>query len=425
MQKIPYIAAAVIGLLLSAYSLIFAMLSGPQFAWIIGCSLLLAHILAAIIAIKKATNNKMVFAIVTLISPVFIVFIGAMLFLYAESLENRYLPDKNFVKICEDSELKYFRSPKLKVSSIHLDWAPMSGSIMSKYIIDSDHMFEDVEDNLIVPDMISDSTLSDVLVTHEISNPDELNQAIVNRGLIQYTLTVTDRRDGSKLATMKYAVDHSKKRACGNNTSNAIDLNAFITNATALSDVGNSVLISSKMQQNSTLDKEKNISDNPISVDFEVLETEKYSRRRVVTNGEIDLFFKEQEQICDSLLKPYRLGTPWMTFKKDPSGLKKIDFYTGFKFCGSNAVWMGDYVYKGDSKHFVLTKYADNGDFNYRIRILRPNNPIFDTASLDETTFHAADGVITFDWINFDRDSGVIRISQRMKIQIKEPIKRD
>ncbi len=62
--------------------------------------------------------------------------------------------------------------------------------------------------------MIVAPSVADVVVTHEASDPEEEKMAPLY-GLIKYSLTVTDRRDGVKLATMDFAVDMAKGHACG------------------------------------------------------------------------------------------------------------------------------------------------------------------------------------------------------------------
>jgi hypothetical protein len=58
-------------------------------------------------------------------------------------------------------------------------------------------------------------------------------KSIANDGLFmtEVQMTITDRRDGNKLAALRYAIDHQRNRACGAGKDGEIDENAFVARA--------------------------------------------------------------------------------------------------------------------------------------------------------------------------------------------------
>ena len=64
-----YVVAAAIGLLLSSMSMVFALLSGLLFAFLVGACLVAAHIGALFLARKKALEDKVLQAALVLVLP--------------------------------------------------------------------------------------------------------------------------------------------------------------------------------------------------------------------------------------------------------------------------------------------------------------------------------------------------------------------
>jgi hypothetical protein len=79
-----------------------------------------------------------------------------------------------------------------------------------------------------------DTLEADVLVFHDVSNPAELDKPVKQHPLLKHTITVTDRRNGDKLAEMIYWVDILNLRGCGLNLKNSINEEIFILEATGL-----------------------------------------------------------------------------------------------------------------------------------------------------------------------------------------------
>lgn len=66
-----------------------------------------------------------------------------------------------------------------------------------------------------VTDNFVTATSADVLVSYHIYPKKELAKVPIEQGPVIHELTVTDRRDGALLATMKYVVDKKDGRICG------------------------------------------------------------------------------------------------------------------------------------------------------------------------------------------------------------------
>lgn len=75
---------------------------------------------------------------------------------------------------------------------------------------------------------------ADILVFDEVSDPEEMDKPVLRQGLIRHSLSVTDRRNGDRLATMVYWVDWVNRRACGANVENAIEVETFILQAAGI-----------------------------------------------------------------------------------------------------------------------------------------------------------------------------------------------
>lgn len=72
---------------------------------------------------------------------------------------------------------------------------------------------------------------ADIVVEYKITPEEEINKAPPERGLVKYELTVTDRRDGQKLALLRYVIDEKSGRACGLTGSNVMDQLEFVVKA--------------------------------------------------------------------------------------------------------------------------------------------------------------------------------------------------
>ena len=86
MDIVIYIAAATIGLALSGMGLMFALLSGTSFAFMIGALLVVAHVASVVFVRRKAAEGKGRQAAIVLALPLFavmtvvyVVFVGGEL----------------------------------------------------------------------------------------------------------------------------------------------------------------------------------------------------------------------------------------------------------------------------------------------------------------------------------------------------------
>jgi hypothetical protein len=76
---------------------------------------------------------------------------------------------------------------------------------------------------------------ADVLVSFLYTNLDtELAKAETQQGLVGYELTITDRRDGSKLALIRYFTELRNRRACGPVENDVLDVMRLIYKASGM-----------------------------------------------------------------------------------------------------------------------------------------------------------------------------------------------
>jgi hypothetical protein len=173
--------------------------------------------------------------------------------------------------MCKEAGGSFLRTPSLPVSSVAVDWNPANlpnGPFYGEYRITDDGRvlgasgaswseyrdFDFVERRhsigheglapgekrpyvRFVPrgglasfHAIEELT-ADVLVFHEVSDPEEMKRAPRMQRMVRYKVTVSDRRTGDSLATMVYWVDMLNQRACRANRPNLISVNAFVRDA--------------------------------------------------------------------------------------------------------------------------------------------------------------------------------------------------
>jgi hypothetical protein len=311
MPIVFYVIAATIGLFFSYITFVFSMLGGGKFSLFVGALLVLAHIGTMVFAVKKAKQKNIGIVVLSLVSPAFIALIAAAVFAEAQSLFNTYSPDPKFRAACEHTGVLILNAPTAKVTSIGLDWDPEMGSgPKTVYRMGSGGRLDGFENSIPFPEMIVDKSLADVVVTQEVSDPEEAKMAPLYQKLIRYTLTVTDRRDGLKLATMAFAVDMEKGHACGENVKDAIDLNAFLRKVTTFQGQSGISLSSSVAQE----------------VPLEVLETETYSPVRIMTRDEWSelAWDSKRTKICDELAPKVSPRSLQRRFKSDITGMKRM-----------------------------------------------------------------------------------------------------
>ena len=179
----------------------------------------------------------------------------------------RWTPDsKAFTVECSKVEVKYIKPPTLPVHSIAYDWdtteAPsfvdykiVNGTRISGFInfgapYNNSQHFDFIETNhtqAIESKCLSASfrylrfpknagcygagqLTADILVKYK-TTPLEPSK---KEGAIRYELTVSDRRNGYKLAYLRYVVDFKKQRACGLSGEGTLNDGQFIQKAIGL-----------------------------------------------------------------------------------------------------------------------------------------------------------------------------------------------
>lgn len=265
MDLITFIVAAAFGLLLSWMGIVFAMLSGPDFAFLIGGLLAVAHIGAFIFARKKAMRGKTHHATLILISPLFLVISVGSIFSICSYVVSLLVPDSPaFTAECQAAGAQYYKLPTSPVHSIAYDWAEKQAPTYNYVQFEFGSRISSLGySNFPYPSAIefterkhSDreglpvgapgpyvrfpkqgpfygiTTLTaDVLVEYRLTPEEELKKSATEQGMIRYDLTVTDRRNGEKLASLRYIIDAKNRRACGTTENNAINERTFVLKA--------------------------------------------------------------------------------------------------------------------------------------------------------------------------------------------------
>ena len=284
MTIIIYIVAGAIGLYLSALGFVFSLLHGLLFAFTVGALLLAAHIGSILYVRKKAMEGKGRLAALALIAPMFVVGgvglvigwgIAAVSFLVAF-----VKPDSPaFTSECRTAGAQYYKLPTSPVRSIAYDWdGKHAPRFITKFsvsfggrVVESMLFSDGYSDDYPYPSVIEfterkrrpDSkgspseapgpyvrfprwdgryprqntsygiaTLTaDALVTYQFTSTEALGEPSPQQGIVTYDLTVTDRRDAEKLASLRYVMDQKKDRACGLTGDNEMDEQKFVLKA--------------------------------------------------------------------------------------------------------------------------------------------------------------------------------------------------
>jgi hypothetical protein len=263
---IIYIVAAAMGLYLSLIGLVFALLHGLLFTFIIGASLLTAHIAAFLYVRKKAMEGKGRLAALALVLPMIVVAGGALVITWGieavSFLVTFVKPDSAaFRSECRTAGAQFYKLPTSPVHSIAYDWTSkkpppynefsvMVGTRVSPGYSEKPYppSIEFVEGRrskwegrpLNGPDgqyfrrpkvgaryAITDLT-ADVLVMYRVGPEEELEKAEEDQGLVTYEVTVTDRRTSERLASLRYAIDAKNMRGCGLTDDNTMNVRSFV-----------------------------------------------------------------------------------------------------------------------------------------------------------------------------------------------------
>jgi hypothetical protein len=171
----------------------------------------------------------------------------------------------DFATLCRDAKVQFFKKPELPVHSVAHDWPPqIRRDLKNRYELDESGKILGIGWNPKIRNHVDfieerytpngrfgmgnlkplyvrqprqgefygvDNLMADVLVMHDVSIPEELDKPVSQQAQLKYTLAVSDRRTGEKLALMVYWVDMLNHRACGANLRNTIDEDVFILQA--------------------------------------------------------------------------------------------------------------------------------------------------------------------------------------------------
>jgi hypothetical protein len=261
-----YIVAAAIGLLLSFMGIVFAVLSGPQFAFLIGGLLVAAHIGSFFYVRRKAMQGKGRQAAIVLALPLPLVMSVLYIFTVGtDAISSFFERESSFTSACRTAGAKFYKLPTLPVHSIAYDWQSGAAPTYNDYSLE----FGGRVSSLSRPDSRLPSTITfterkrsdwggvpsgapdpyvrfprdgdfygitaltaDVLVEYRLTPPEEeLRKSDTDQGVVVYELIVTDRRNGEKLASLRYVLDAQNKRACGLTENNVINERMFVLKA--------------------------------------------------------------------------------------------------------------------------------------------------------------------------------------------------
>lgn len=263
MSILIYVVATLAGLFLSYVGVVFAMLSGPQFAYVIGGLLTAAHIGAFVFVRHRAVHGKGRESAFVLVLPIFIVLGAVYVFELGRYAVLQAWPDSSaFAAECQTAGAHYFKLPTSPVRSIAYEWPNEYGNPQNYFTVSFNTRIDHLDHrDLLYPPVIGFTEYSymvnrhatsprkyirrprqgvthsisafsaDILVGYKVAPAEELKKAANDQGMVKYELTITDRRDGEKLASLKYVVDAKNRRACGLTGNNVMDERAFVLKA--------------------------------------------------------------------------------------------------------------------------------------------------------------------------------------------------
>jgi hypothetical protein len=409
MQIVFYVVAIVVGGLFSYMVFGFSLLSGERFATYVGVFLGLAHLVTIIFSVKMAHKKNIGLAVLSLVSPAFLALACLTAFATSQNLFKADASDPQFLAACEHTGVQILHAPIARVTSIGLDWEPGSGSVpKTVYRMGSGRQLDGFENSIPFQEMIVDSSIADVLVTHQVSDPEEEKMAPRYQKLIVYTLTATDRRDGIKLATMTFAVDMAKRQGCGANTKNTIDLDEFLRQATAF------------QGQNASPRQLPPIRD----VALEVLETETYSPVRKISGDEWQnlAWDARRTDLCQKMAPQVSRGSLQRRFASDSTGTKRMVNRQGFMLCDSEGIWTGTYAGEFGKGKVELEKYTPDGELLYMVKFDEPSEIDWYHGGILNPTLRSQDGYLVFEWWNNNQSGSDREINRRMKVRFQEPL---
>jgi hypothetical protein len=394
--------AALLGMAFSIAVGAFSILGGQSFATAVIAALVVAHLSAICLVIFKVERGHFGLASGVLLAPAFVVPAAAFVISIVLALWRYFAPDSTRYAACTKTGVEFTSPPTTPVSTVHVDWDPSDpfGDLMKSYSVDSGGHLGAIDHEVPAPELLVDSPLADVLITHEVSNRDEAQNGFRLRGLIVYTLIASDQRDGRHLGTMKFAVDIVKARACGANVPNKIDIDAFIHRVVAIP--GRSPPPAPDVAT--------------IDVNLDTLEGQDYllldrdDPREIAMN-------RKGLAVCEAMLP--KVGPSHRRFAADPTGTRSWTTPLLIRTqCDSGGILQLDWFPK--QQESLIAKYSPGGDLLYKMRITSPKRREKDHGGIDDSTMSSAGGYLTLIWWDQKprRDGSPIHGT---RLRVKEP----
>jgi hypothetical protein len=269
MKYLAYIVATLVGLMFSYMGVIFAMLGGPQSAYLVGALLLLAYAGVIFFLIRKDRAGKGLQFAYVLALPMILVTVMGQIFVLGKYGLSLLMPDSEpFIAECQATGVKFEKLPSSPVRSIAYDWDGKYHPPFNRFEVkygtritslgrsDFPHpksieFVERKRSNLEGrpaqgPDgpyirfpqsgayYSIPALTADVLVHYRIAPDKELEKAETNQGVVQYEVTVIDRRTEERLASLRYMIDAKQRRGCGLTGANEMSERAFVLRAIGL-----------------------------------------------------------------------------------------------------------------------------------------------------------------------------------------------
>lgn len=269
MKYLAYIVATLIGLMFSYMGFIFAMLAGPQSAYLVGALLLVAYAGVIFFLVRKDRDGKGLQFAFVLALPMLLVTVVLQIFALGSYGISLLMPDSEpFIAECKATGVKFEKLPSSPVRSIAYDWDGKYHPPFNRFEVtygtritslgrsDFPHpksieFVERKRSNLEGrPAQGPDgpyirfpqsgayygipALTADVLVHYRMTPESELRKAETNQGVVEYEVTVIDRRTEERLASLRYVIDAKQRRGCGLTGTNEMSERAFVLKAIGL-----------------------------------------------------------------------------------------------------------------------------------------------------------------------------------------------
>lgn len=261
MTFLAYVAYTVLGLLFSFMGLAFAMTGGADVLFVTGGPLLLAYAGAVSYVIIKARAGEGAKSAFVLALPMPIVSAMHVVYLIGSNAVAFVTPDsESFSSECKTAGTQFIKTPDSPVHSIayyretkhppHFTSLGVTrGTRISSISYYNPPRHPTLEFTETGPNIVGspytrhpkagseygvDALTADVLVIFNMSPENELKKALGSQGVVNYKLTVIDRRTNEKLALLHYVTDTINRRACGLMGETSLSESAFILKAIGL-----------------------------------------------------------------------------------------------------------------------------------------------------------------------------------------------